>query len=449
VNSPDYKGIPLEEAIADLRKRIAEYEKVYEPISNDELSYIKLINLQSKVICNKVHGRMGLLLASFLMTIHVKPRPIFLVRAGHCENIDGEEAKEEIEGRKEGDEDDDEGEHVDGNTDGSSSAGRKSSISRVSSMEFVRSTNPDGYVIPTTLSMNASLSESGRAFAKRLAVFMIHKVRAWARAHGVSLEGGSPLTSPSPPTNQPKHFKFPPSSPGITSTTGTGVNTSPSTDANSTGVKTGTGTDGTGSLPPPPELRREPSSVLPLYVHTSTLPRSHQTVAPLLEMTSVLHCDAQPSLNMLNTGVCHGMTAEQIREKMPEEVLKWAADRYRYRFPGGESQQDLAASLEPLVLELERQTLPVLVVSHQSTLQVLYGYFLGTSCPPDKYYSLRIPRHTVIELMPHQYGWQERRYDLSTDAAISPEALEAYTASYSSDLASSPAVLHGVNFYSS
>lgn len=37
-----------------------------------QLSYIKLINLQSKVICNKVLGRLGLLIAAFLMCIHVK-----------------------------------------------------------------------------------------------------------------------------------------------------------------------------------------------------------------------------------------------------------------------------------------------------------------------------------------------------------------------------------------
>lgn len=58
---------------------------MYEPIADDEASYIKLINLQSKVICNRVHGRLGLLIAGYLMSIHIAPRPIYLVRAGHCE----------------------------------------------------------------------------------------------------------------------------------------------------------------------------------------------------------------------------------------------------------------------------------------------------------------------------------------------------------------------------
>jgi broad specificity phosphatase PhoE len=124
-----------------------------------------------------------------------------------------------------------------------------------------------------------------------------------------------------------------------------------------------------------------------------------------------------------NIGACHGMSLERIRRECPEEIDKWARDKYRYRFPGGESQQDIASALEPLVMELERQTLPILVVSHSSTMQVLYGYFLGMSTPPSEYYNITIPRNTVIELIPHQYGWQERRYDLSLPAAAQHQQL--------------------------
>jgi hypothetical protein len=68
------------------------------------------------------------------------------------------------------------------------------------------------------------------------------------------------------------------------------------------------------------------------------------------------------------------------------------------------------------VFELERQTLPVLVVSHMSTLQVLMGFFYGSKRSVDSYYSLWIPQHTVLELIPHQYGWLEIRHDLSDEA---------------------------------
>ncbi|DBA02923.1 TPA: hypothetical protein N0F65_005950 [Lagenidium giganteum] len=84
-NSPDYKDMSLEEAMADLRKRIEKYESVYETIENDELSYIKLINMQSKVICNRIFGNMAHLLVPFLMSIHVIDRPIYLCRPAHFE----------------------------------------------------------------------------------------------------------------------------------------------------------------------------------------------------------------------------------------------------------------------------------------------------------------------------------------------------------------------------
>jgi hypothetical protein len=37
-------------------KRIQKYEQVYRTINDDTLSYIKVINLSSKVICNQIHG---------------------------------------------------------------------------------------------------------------------------------------------------------------------------------------------------------------------------------------------------------------------------------------------------------------------------------------------------------------------------------------------------------
>lgn len=55
----------------DLRARIANYEAVYETVEDDEqLSYIKLINLQSKVICSRIYGKVAQKIVGFLMAIH-------------------------------------------------------------------------------------------------------------------------------------------------------------------------------------------------------------------------------------------------------------------------------------------------------------------------------------------------------------------------------------------
>lgn len=70
-NSPDYNGLSPEEAMADLRQRVKNYEKVYETIKDDRLSYIKLINLRSKIVCNRIHGEISHRIVSFLMSIHI------------------------------------------------------------------------------------------------------------------------------------------------------------------------------------------------------------------------------------------------------------------------------------------------------------------------------------------------------------------------------------------
>ncbi|KAJ1470122.1 6-phosphofructo-2-kinase-domain-containing protein, partial [Baffinella frigidus] len=55
--SPDFVGISAEQALADFKERVRKYELVYRTISDDDLSYIKVMNLSSKVVCNKIYGR--------------------------------------------------------------------------------------------------------------------------------------------------------------------------------------------------------------------------------------------------------------------------------------------------------------------------------------------------------------------------------------------------------
>mmetsp|Transcript_19141 Transcript_19141/g.44494 ORF Transcript_19141/g.44494 Transcript_19141/m.44494 type:complete len:506 (+) Transcript_19141:368-1885(+) len=86
--SPDFKGMDFAHAVRDLKVRIANYESVYQALGEDELdcqgnsiSFIKVINLSSKVIANNVHGRVARSVLTFLMNLHIVQRPIFLVRA--------------------------------------------------------------------------------------------------------------------------------------------------------------------------------------------------------------------------------------------------------------------------------------------------------------------------------------------------------------------------------
>ena len=58
----------------------------------------------------------------------------------------------------------------------------------------------------------------------------------------------------------------------------------------------------------------------------------------------------------------------------PEEYQARGKNKFTYRYPRGESYQDIVSRLEPVLVELMRQKDPILIVSHQATLRVLVSY---------------------------------------------------------------------------
>lgn len=72
------------------------------------------------------------------------------------------------------------------------------------------------------------------------------------------------------------------------------------------------------------------------------------------------------------------MTYEEIFEKFPDDFAARDANKFQYRYPRGESYEDLVARLEPVIMELERQE-NVLVVGHQAVIRCLLAYFLDHS----------------------------------------------------------------------
>lgn len=143
-----------------------------------------------------------------------------------------------------------------------------------------------------------------------------------------------------------------------------------------------------------------------LVVWTSSLRRTVQTANPL-GRTSL----AWRALDEIDAGICDGMTYEQIRVQMPDEYEARKQDKFRYRYPRGESYQDVIQRLQPVIIELERTRRPVLVIAHQAVLRALYAYFMGIS--PERCPYLPVPLHTVIQLSAHAYGTHEERYPLS------------------------------------
>lgn len=140
-------------------------------------------------------------------------------------------------------------------------------------------------------------------------------------------------------------------------------------------------------------------------VWTSTLRRTIQTSLPFTDQAAAFR-----ALDEIDAGICDGMTYEQIREQMPEVYAARKADKFRYRYPRGESYEDVIQRLDPMIIQLERQRSPVLLIGHQAVLRAIYAYLMDK--PPNECARLEIPLHTVIELTPTAYGCKEERFEL-------------------------------------
>ncbi|XP_054965849.1 6-phosphofructo-2-kinase/fructose-2,6-bisphosphatase 4 isoform X1 [Pan paniscus] len=133
-----------------------------------------------------------------------------------------------------------------------------------------------------------------------------------------------------------------------------------------------------------------------LKVWTSQMKRTIQTAEAL-----GVPYEQWKVLNEIDAGVCEEMTYEEIQDNYPLEFALRDQDKYRYRYPKGESYEDLVQRLEPVIMELERQE-NVLVICHQAVMRCLLAYFLDKAAEQLPY--LKCPLHTVLKLTPVAYG---------------------------------------------
>uniref|UniRef100_A0A3Q2QCV9 6-phosphofructo-2-kinase/fructose-2,6-biphosphatase 4a n=1 Tax=Fundulus heteroclitus TaxID=8078 RepID=A0A3Q2QCV9_FUNHE len=145
-----------------------------------------------------------------------------------------------------------------------------------------------------------------------------------------------------------------------------------------------------------------------LKVWTSQMKRTIQTAEALnapYEQWKVL--------NEIDAGVCEELMYEEIQENYPLEFALRDQDKYRYRYPKGESYEDLVQRLEPVIMELERQE-NVLVICHQAVMRCLLAYFLDKTAEELPY--LKCPLHTVLKLTPVAYGCKVESISLNVEA---------------------------------
>ena len=82
-------------------------------------------------------------------------------------------------------------------------------------------------------------------------------------------------------------------------------------------------------------------------------------------------------------------------------------DKLNYRYPRGESYKDLIIRAQKIIYEIENTDKPILIVSHQAILRVIYSYFMNIDNL--NMTNLNIPLNTIIKLNPTSYQYDEER----------------------------------------
>lgn len=169
-----------------------------------------------------------------------------------------------------------------------------------------------------------------------------------------------------------------------------------------------TGTSKTGLATPQSKGSRSPP--FPLQVYTSTMPRATETVR--WDEQYDFDVEEMSNLNPLDKGDFGGKELEDIKSLNPTFYRKLEKDAFHTRFPGGESYFDLINRLDSVIVDLEQQVTPTLVVSHVSVLQMLIAYFRNS--PVKNCMDIEVPLHAVMKFTPARGGgWSESVHQLS------------------------------------
>ncbi|KAI1363728.1 6-phosphofructo-2-kinase-domain-containing protein [Xylaria arbuscula] len=146
-------------------------------------------------------------------------------------------------------------------------------------------------------------------------------------------------------------------------------------------------------------------------VWTSTWPQAVQTGR--LFSSETYGQTHTKMLDDLNAGALMGLTFEEIADRYPEEYAARKRDRLNYRSPGlgGEGYLDLIVRLRPLIIELERTTDNLIIITHRAVIRILVTYFLGIQ--RDGIGDVQMPRDTIycVDIEPYGISLRPFKYE--------------------------------------
>jgi len=159
---------------------------------------------------------------------------------------------------------------------------------------------------------------------------------------------------------------------------------------------------------------------IPARLWTSSMRRTKETAEHIKHPKLKLNTDKSwlqmrhredRNLDEIYAGEFEGLTYEEIRRREPKEASLRKIDKLGYRYPRGESYYDLITRLDTPIHRLETIQEPVLIISHQAVLRLVYAFLVGI--PREQATTIEIPLHSVIQVNIDGTGWRaETRHQL-------------------------------------
>lgn len=383
----------------DFSRRVHAYQRKYVTLqddgSEDELSYIKLINYGDKVVTNRMHGYLRMRIAQFLTVIHPSCHTIYLSRHGQSEyNVLGK---------------------IGGNPPLSSAGAEYAQRLGAWVPENVCTLKRNG----VTRLEKVRLWTSSLQRTILTAAHIPHPIIPISHFGSRVLANGAVLPrTPGPPTpvkmsSPSTSFRSDFRSAECISSLDMELSACEVAARDEASRLDGSVSVAIGSKDSPPAMHaahsppdaRSPSALR----RASSLSLSRDEVPRIRcsrfsfddeDEDEVLWEQMSPrvyrNLDEIFAGEYEGYTYEEIKSNAPDEASLRAMDKIGYRYPRGESYFDILARLDPLVHELESYHEPLMVVSHQAVLRLLYAYLTGR--PRETAPTIEIPLHTVMKI---------------------------------------------------
>lgn len=125
----------------------------------------------------------------------------------------------------------------------------------------------------------------------------------------------------------------------------------------------------------------------------SQLTRTQSTAQPAASILTGGKTKVFKALNEVHAGVCEDLTNDEVKRLYPDIQAMRHRDKFSFRYPSGESYDDLVVRLFPLMVSLTNTKKCVLVVGHQAVLRTALSYFGGVEVA--KAVHISCPQRTV------------------------------------------------------